>query len=312
MDYIRNTKLGALLSLGLSLFVVGCKSSDGEVPFTDKPMAMGLSYTDNAEGSVESIYNNIVSALEANSAIGIVAEVNHQQNAQNVGLDLNPTRVVLFGNPKLGTPLMQANQQAGLDLPQKMLVYENDLGQTYAAFNSAQYIASRHGVDTVSTLPTIEMALTNLAKNATNGTVVTSDKNTVALNEGVVSMESANSFSETYEKLRSAIAGNSNLKIVAELDHQQNAKSVGLELNPTKLIVFGNPNLGTPLMQAEQTIAIDLPQKMLVYENESGKVMVAYNDPYYLAKRHGVTGEDKVLKQIQTALNNLATGATQQ
>ena len=311
MKHPRNTRTITLLYLGFSLFFLQCKDNSGELPFQDKPVATGLSYTSKAEGSVETIYGNIVSALEANSAVGIVAQVDHQKNAQSISLDLKPTRVVLFGNPELGTPLMQANQQAGLDLPQKMLVYENELGEVYAAFNSIQYIASRHGVDTVATLPAIGDALASLAQNATNGKVATAEKNTVALNEGVVSMESASSFSATYDKLRNAIEGNVNLMVIAELDHQKNAQSVGLELNPTQLIVFGNPKLGTPLMQAEQTIGIDLPQKMLVYEDMSGKVTIAYNDPYYLAKRQGITGNSKALEQVAAALNTLATGAAQ-
>lgn len=310
MTHPKNTKLYALLCLGFSLFFMQCKSDDGKFLLKDKPTATGLSYTEEAEGSVDAVYQNIISALEANDAIGIVAQVNHEQNAADAGLELNPTRVVLFGNPRLGTPLMQANQQAGLDLPQKMLVYKNDFGEVYAAFNSAQYIASRHGLDTVSTLPAISNALTNLAQNATNGNVKMADDNTVALNEGVVSMESANSFAVTYEKLRTAVEGNANLQIIAELDHQQNAQSVGLELNPTKLLVFGNPSLGTPLMQDEQTIGIDLPQKMLVYEDENGTVRVTYNDPYYLAERHGIEEKSEVLAKIATALNNLATAAT--
>lgn len=310
MTHPKNTKLYALLCLGFSLFFMQCKSDDGKFLLKDKPTATGLAYTEEVEGSVDAVYQNIISALEANDAIGIVAQVNHEQNAAEAGLELNPTRVVLFGNPKLGTPLMQVNQQAGLDLPQKMLVYENDFGEVYAAFNSTKYIASRHGLDTVSTLPAISNALTNLAQNATNGNVKMADDNTVALNEGVVSMESANSFAVTYEKLRTTIEGNGNLQVIAELDHQQNARSVGLELGPTKLLVFGNPSLGTPLMQDEQAIGIDLPQKMLVYEDENGTVRVAYNDPYYLAERHGIEGKSEVLAKIATALNNLATAAT--
>ncbi|WP_377511390.1 DUF302 domain-containing protein [Pontibacter locisalis] len=300
-----------------SLVLMQCTSKPEKQASVAEPTAMqdgykakGLAYAAGNQQKVEAIYSNLVSALEDNNAISIVAQVNHQQNASKAGMDLNPTRVVLFGNPKLGTPLMQANQQAGLDLPQKILVYEDEAGETYAAFNSVQYLASRHGLDTVSTLPKIENALSGLVKNATNSQVVNPDANSVSLNEGVVSKESTNSFTDTYEKLSKAIEGNANIKIMAELDHQQNAKSVGLELNPTKLIVFGNPNLGTPLMQAAQTVGIDLPQKMLVYQDNSGTVRVAYNDPYYLAERHGIDGQDDVLRKIADALGSLATAAT--
>ena len=106
------------------------------------------------------------------------------------------------------------------------------------------------------------------------------------------------------------VLSNPNLEIAAEVDHQSNAQSVGLQLRPTRLIVFGNPALGTPLMQASQTIGIDLPQKMLVYEDATGQVFVAYNDPGYLAERHGVPASLDEIGQIRTALGQLAESAT--
>jgi uncharacterized protein (DUF302 family) len=80
-----------------------------------------------------------------------------------------------------------------------------------------------------------------------------------------------------------------------------------MELPPTTLLIFGNPRLGTPLMQASRSVAIDLPQKMLVWEDE-GEVMVSYNDPQYLAARHGIEGKEEILETISNALENLATG----
>ncbi len=309
--------LKACLVLIITSLLVQCTSNKEKQSAASEPIAIqdnfkanGLSYSVQAQKSAEAIYSDLISNLEANSAINLVAQVNHQQNASGAGLNLRPTRVVLFGNPILGTPLMQANQQAGLDLPQKILVYEDGSGQTYAAFNSIQYLAGRHGLDTVSTLTKIDNALKNLVEGSTNSQVETPSFKAVALNEGVKSMKSMNSFSATYEKLQKAIASNTNLKIIAVLDHQQNAKSAGLELKPTRLIVFGNPNLGTPLMQAAQTVGIDLPQKMLVYQDSSGTVRVAYNDPYFLAERHGIKGRDEILRKITDALEGLATAAT--
>ncbi len=92
---------------------------------------------------------------------------------------------------------------------------------------------------------------------------------------GVVSLKSQNSFAITWIKLNYAIESNTALKIVAIIDHRENAKKSDLALRPTRLVIFGNPQLGTPLMQASQTAALDLPQKMLVFENEKGDVFVA-------------------------------------
>ncbi len=126
---------------------------------------------------------------------------------------------------------------------------------------------------------------------------------------GLKTLKSQNNFEETYSKLKSAVEKNDALKIIAEINHAENAEKSGLTLRPTKLIIFGNPKLGTPLMQQAQTLAIDLPQKMLVYETETGEVFVAYNDPLYLAKRHNVSESREEFAKIANALKTLAETA---
>ncbi len=128
---------------------------------------------------------------------------------------------------------------------------------------------------------------------------------------GIIIKTSHQDFETTYQKLRNVIDNNPNLKIVAELNHQANAASVGLDLNPTRIILFGNPNLGTPLMQEVQTIGLDLPQKILVHQDSEGKVTVSYNDPLYLKERHSIENKDAVLQKIAGALNKLTDAAIQ-
>lgn len=124
---------------------------------------------------------------------------------------------------------------------------------------------------------------------------------------GLVTVSSDQSFDATVERISSAIEGNDALTLVATIDHAANAESVGKELPPTTLLIFGNPELGTPLMQESRSAAIDLPQKMLVWEDD-GAVSVTYNDPQYLAARHGIEGKDDVLETIAGALDTLTTG----
>jgi len=268
----------------------------------------GLTYG-NSNKTFEEANNNIIAALNGVAAIKIVAEIDHSANAVSVNETLLPTKVILFGNPALGTPLMQKNQLAGLDLPQKMLLFQDEDAQLKVAYNSTDYLAQRHGLAGVAALATIAGALSNFASAATTEQLVNAEVS-VGLNEGIIIKNSTYSFEETYAKLVGIITKNENLKLIAELDHQANAASINLELRPTRLVVFGNPNLGSPLMQSMQTIGIDLPQKMLVFENEAGEVQVAYNDPTYLAKRHGITGNDDTLSTITDALNNISNGAT--
>ena len=308
--FMRSFRLLPLLA-ALSLGAAGC-GDDGvgndDGTFPERP---GLAVAES-DASVAVSFGRLTDALEAAPPVSIVAEVDHAANAASAGLDLRPTRVVLFGNPQLGTPLMQINQQAGLDLPQKMLVYEDSDGQTVVGYNTTDYLAQRHGVDGAPTLDQIASALAMFAGVAAGDDMLDIQVGgaTVARDEGVVTAQSANDFETTYSRLRSAISENENLTIVAELNHAANAASAGLELRPTRLIVFGNPALGTQLMQREQTVGIDLPQKMLVYQDAEGVVRVAYNDPAFLADRHDIDGLADVTDTIGTALETLAAAAT--
>ena len=99
--------------------------------------------------------------------------------------------------------------------------------------------------------------------------------------------------------------------IFARIDHAANAQSVGMELPPTELIIFGNPNVGTVLMKCMRTVGIDLPQKALIYEHSSGDVLLAYNDPMYLSSRHKLNECRTVLKNVSNALANFAKAATE-
>lgn len=130
--------------------------------------------------------------------------------------------------------------------------------------------------------------------------------------DGLVTLESDGSVEQTIDRFEAAVAEIDGLSVMAEIDHAANAASVDRELPPTKVLVFGNPNLGTPLMDAQRSLAIDLPSKLLVMESEDGTVTVGYNDPAYLADRHGIDGRDEQVETIANALSSLAAAAAGQ
>lgn len=127
---------------------------------------------------------------------------------------------------------------------------------------------------------------------------------------GLIQLPSQFSVVETGDRFESALQQR-RLTLFARIDHAQNAASVDKELRATQLLIFGNPNVGTPLMQCNQTAAIDLPQKALVWQDESGQVWLAYNDPEYLMERHSLTGCESVIERVSGVLDELATAATQ-
>jgi uncharacterized protein (DUF302 family) len=125
---------------------------------------------------------------------------------------------------------------------------------------------------------------------------------------GVMTIPSAHDFSETLERLEQAI-DDEGLMLVLTIDHAANADDAGLDLPPTTLLLFGNPEAGTPLMQTERTMALDLPQKMLVWEDDAGDVFVTWRDPIALAAQHGVAADAGALPNIAVLLERLARTA---
>lgn len=126
------------------------------------------------------------------------------------------------------------------------------------------------------------------------------------MDDGLVTVTVDESVDATVRRIESDVAG-SPLTLLAAVDHAENAASVDRDLPPTRLLLVGNPDVGTPLMQDARSVAIDLPQKLLVWD-DGGRTKVTYNDPQYLARRHGIEDETQRLNRIGSVLNDLATG----
>jgi len=131
----------------------------------------------------------------------------------------------------------------------------------------------------------------------------------IMADKGLVSLTSTHGVNSTTERLENIIK-EKGMNVIAIVDHAAGAENIGEKLRPTKLILFGNPQAGTPLMQSSQRVAIDLPQKMLIWEDEQGKVWITYNKPEYLAGRHDINGCDGLIGQIGNALEGLAKQAS--
>ena len=107
---------------------------------------------------------------------------------------------------------------------------------------------------------------------------------------GLVTVESSFTASEILSRLQCALQA-ANMTVFATFDHADAAKKVGLELRPTTVLAFGNPAAGTKLMQLNQMVGIDLPLKILVWEDNSGRANLSYNDPAWLGERHALGAE---------------------
>jgi uncharacterized protein (DUF302 family) len=128
--------------------------------------------------------------------------------------------------------------------------------------------------------------------------------------QGLTTVRSNFGPQDTMNRLETAVKAKG-MTVFARIDHAAGAAEVGLSLRPTEVLVFGNAKAGTPLMQSVQTIGIDLPLKALVWQDASGDTWLSYNDPDWLAQRHGLGGEtEAVVKVITGALAAVAKAAT--
>ena len=127
---------------------------------------------------------------------------------------------------------------------------------------------------------------------------------------GLISVKSAHDVKNTADRLETVLK-EKGMNVFGRINHTEGARKVGQELRPTELVIFGNPKVGTPLMQCGQTVAIDLPQKALIWQDENGQVWLTYNDPQYRSTRHGIDGCKAVLDKVKNALKNFAQAAAQ-
>jgi uncharacterized protein (DUF302 family) len=126
---------------------------------------------------------------------------------------------------------------------------------------------------------------------------------------GLITIKSPYDVKKTADRFENAL-NSKGMTVFIRINHAEGARKVGQNLRPTELVIFGNPKVGTPLMQCGQSVAIDLPQKALIWQDEAGQVWLTYNDPNYLANRHNLRGCAEVIEKIERALGNFAKTAT--
>lgn len=243
--------------------------------------------------SVEQAVSDVSATLES-QGLEIVLTLDHSANAASVGLELAPTTVIFARLPASAERRkLRASETIAIDLPIKFLIFEQD-NEIRLATNSVGYLIERHDLKTQDRLLNIIDRIQDQFGTPT---------------DGLVTVQSTQSIPDTVSSLQDALVatGTFGIPLVLDFDDTQRSRKYYRHRTPAPtLIVFGNPNVGTPLMQVQQSIGIDLPQKFLVWEDNSGVVNITYNDPFVLADRHSIEGQDARLTAVSNALNNFA------
>lgn len=135
-----------------------------------------------------------------------------------------------------------------------------------------------------------------------------SASNSLGTIQGLTSIQSSFDPKETMDRLETEIR-QKGMNVFARVDHGAGAAEAGLKLRPTELVIFGNARGGTPLMQLAQTVGIDLPLKALVWEDAAGKTWISYNEPGWIAERHGVADAQPVVNKMADLLGAISRKA---
>lgn len=260
----------------------------GFFPNTAAAQGIDASFRLEEAASVADAVSRIRTTLETQGAT-IVAIIDHAAAASSVGLTLSPTTVLLFRQPMLEERLLRRSQTVGIDLPQKLLVWQDATGAIRLNFNSPSYVAQRHGITWHD----------QLLEEMRDGLEQFDD------DTGLSRVQSARSVDNTVAALQLELQRRG-FAVRPVINHSAGAAPGQARMRPTKLLIFGNPTAGTRLMQNRQTIGIDLPLKFLVWEDRRGRVFITHNDMHFLARRHGVEGIDALLATIATTLKTVA------
>ena len=209
----------------------------------------------------------------------LIATLDHHAMAKEEGVYTPPSIASIFSDSKVNTALLQNNQLIGLDLPFKFLCYsEVDTAKVSIAYTSGDFIAKRHGLskellaDYNSQVERVVGSLNNISVSETN-------IDSVSTGYGIISIQSEFDFLTTIQNLKNIVMSQSDTKWFGEVDFQNEAKMLEVDIDPTILLLFGGPAPGGKAMETTPKIGLDaFCQKLLVYEDQNGKVWVAFND----------------------------------
>lgn len=221
---------------------------------------------------------------------------NHSAIAESVGLELAPNQVIFARPPRsYEKRLLLKSDTVGLDMPLKFLVYQEGNGDIKLTVNTLGYLLDRHEIGTRDLALRVRDALTSQFG---------------AIEEegyGLITVKSSQSVEDTAQTIQDALSSNPDVLIPLVLDYNNSSNKSEKQQSFPILIVFANPNVGVPLIQADPRMGIDLPVKFLIWKDGQEQVNITYNDPHFIANRVNLQGHDERLDAIANVFKKLAS-----
>lgn len=258
---------------------------------------------------VDRSFDEVARAVE-DAGLEPVLSIDHARLAAAEGVDMPPSRVQLFSDARLNSTLLRENIRAGLDLPFRVLAYEQD-GATVVSYTSPAFLARRHDLKDSSALSQFDERLNEVFTAATTLSPVAVPVQNIETDFAVIELRSKYDVPVTVARLKEAVMAQADTIWFGEIDFQSSAAQEGVSLVPAQLLLFGGPAPGGIAMAQFPAIGLDaFCQKLLVYEGDDGKAIVLFNDIAALAKHYYGTSIDphamlnkRLSATFSTALN---------
>ncbi|MFD0933093.1 DUF302 domain-containing protein [Psychroflexus salinarum] len=295
-----------ILPVILFSIIISCKnnSEKKDISKIDEQISPGLIYTktDDLKEAIE----NFNSYVNTDRTLEISTEIDHVQNAKNVDLKLDFNQVFFIDNPRYSVPLIEENPLMALEFPIRIGFYNID-GEKFIVARSEDYFLKRYRLTKSAALRSIGALSETFLKQSSKAAYTQNSPIDSLENSGILTLKSSKNYKESINSIEEMIEKNDDLSLFESKNFSKDAKGIGAELKPLHLFIFGNPKVGTKLMQQNSNFSIDLPLKVLVEESEDGKVLVHFQDLSFTAKLHGEKFEnnlpDKITKNLLEMLS---------
>ena len=258
----------------------------------------------------DSLFEILDENVAASGTLEKIVEIDHSRLGAEAGSTMPPARVLIFSNPALEALLVGVNPLVAIDLPLRVLAYDNPAdGEPTVTFNSFDYLRSRYGLADQKALATMYDASMAAAVRGIESARVASFSNDIMQPDRIITLDSPFDFETTVERLTAAIDAQDDTVWFGVVDFQQRAQEQGVEVAPAKLLLFGGPAPGAKAMAKTPTLGLDaFCQKLLVWQDETGAVKASFNDLLAVAERQEVP-KSPALRVINHRLSSTFEGA---
>jgi uncharacterized protein (DUF302 family) len=222
----------------------------------------------------------------------VIVDIDHARLAAEAGSPMPPAHVLIWSDRSLEAAILKHNPVAAVDLPLRILAYENqETGKAAVIYNTYEFVARRHSLpEDAAIRDGYESAVAKAVKGVPESAISKFPSDAMP-DAGLVTLASPYSFESTEKRVRDAIAANADTVLFGEVNFAARSKTRGVELGPLKLILFGGPGPGGRAMASAPTLGLDaFCQKLLIWQDKKGIVHVTFNDLLALAERQRVSG----------------------